>query len=65
MSNDSVEHADLVVEYSTTNCQEVGRVDVGGAGFEDESIPGRVRNKGRDSLAMGACKYSKHFAVRV
>jgi len=39
---DSVEHADLVVEYSTTNCQEVRRVDAGGAGFEDESILGKI-----------------------
>ena len=39
---DSVEHADLVVEYPAANCQEVRRVDGGGAGFEDESIPGKI-----------------------
>ena len=39
---DSVVDADLVVEYSSTNCQEVGGVDAGGAGFEDESILGEI-----------------------
>ena len=43
---DSVEDADLVVEYSPTNCQEVGRVDTGGASFEDERTPGKIWSRG-------------------
>ena len=41
-TGDGVEHAHLVVEYSSTHRQEVSRVDAGGAGFEDESILGEI-----------------------
>ena len=43
---DSVEHADHVVEYSATYCQEVRRVHAGGARFEDERIPGEIWSRG-------------------